>query len=302
MADEKVDLDDARQREINALEAKVSNPNHFEVLGVENGATPDQVRAAFRELSLKFHPDRYFGKKLGPFKQKLDRVFHRLVEASQTLSDGDRRAAWIAANPGLGLSAPAAAKSSPSSIAREQTAQSRDEERRKRLAHHPYLSRATRQIDTVRRVREALAKGEFSQAFSIANQASQAEPNNTELKALLVEARKNMDHARAEENFKRGMVALEAGDDDAALSALRSAVSAESSHHKAASKVAQLLERRGADPREATGFAQKAVDAAPTNADYRLLLSRLLAAAGMKALSKKHAEEAERLGGGKKKS
>ena len=300
MADEKVDLDDARQRDINALETKVSNPNHFVVLGLANGASPDEVRAAFRELSLKFHPDRYFGKKLGPFKQKLDRIFHRLIEASQTLSDPDRRAVWIAANPGLGLSTPVV-KSTPSSIAREQAAQSRDEERRRRLANHPYLSRATRQIDTVRRVRDSIARGEFSQAFSIVNQAAQAEPNNVELKALLIEARKHMDHGRAADNFKRAMAALDVGDEDAALSALRSAVAAESSHHQAAYKVAQLLERRGADPREATGFAQKAVDAAPANADYRLLLSRLLAAAGMKALAKKHAEEAERLGGGKKK-
>lgn len=301
MADEKVDLDDVRQREINALEAKVSNPNHFTVLGVANGASDDEVRTAFRELSLKFHPDRYFGKRLGPFKQKLDRVFQRLVEANQTLTDADRRAAWIAANPGLGLAA-APTRSTPSSIAREQTQLSRDEERRRRLAHHPYLSKATRQIELVQRVKQHIAKGEFSLGFSLVNQASQADPNNAELKVLLAEARKHMDHGRAEENYKRAMTALEVGEDDVAISALKSAVSAEASHHVAAYKLAQLLERRGADPRESTGYAQKAVDAEPTNADYRLLLARLLGAAGMKALAKKHADEAARLGGGKKKS
>lgn len=301
MADEKVDLDDVRQREINALEAKVSNANHFEVLGVATGASADEVRAAFRELSLKFHPDRYFGKRLGPFKQKLSRIFQRLVEANQTLTDADRRAAWIAANPGLGLSE-APQRSSPSSIAREQAQQSRDEERRRRLAHHPYLSRATRQIETIQRVKQHIAKGEFSQGFSVVNQAAQADPHNADLKALLAEARKHMDRGRAEENYKRALTALSGGDDDVAISALKSAIAAESTHHQAAFRLAQLLERRGADPREATSYAQKAVDAEPTNPDYRLLLARVLAAAGMKALSKKHAEEAARLGAGKKKA
>lgn len=294
MADENIDLDEARKQEILALEAKLSSANHFEVLGLDAGASPDEVRAAFREASRRFHPDRYYGKNLGSFRQKLDRIFQRLVEANQTLGDPERRAAWLAANPFIRAAVRRADVSSHTPVPRTELEAARDDERRARLARHPYLARATRQQDAVRRAREHMARKEFSQAFSIANQASQADPQNQELKLLLAEARKAADLARASDSFQHGLEALQRGDDTLALSAFRSAVSASAGAHAAAHRAALLLERRG-DFREATGYAQKAVDAAPDNADYRLLLSRLLDASGMKALAKKHFDEAARL-------
>ena len=96
--DEKVDLDEARKEEILAIDAKVASNNLFEFLGVPSGASADEVRAAFREASRKFHPDKYFGKNLGSFRLKLDRIFKRMVEANQTLCDPEKREAYLAAN------------------------------------------------------------------------------------------------------------------------------------------------------------------------------------------------------------
>ena len=87
--EEKVDLEQGRKEEILALDAKVASNNLFEFLGVPAGAAPEDVRAAFREASRKFHPDKYFGKSLGSFKAKLDRIFKRMVEANQTFSSTD---------------------------------------------------------------------------------------------------------------------------------------------------------------------------------------------------------------------
>ena len=99
--DEAVELDPERQREILELEAKVESANLFEILGVPAGAPIEEVKAAFREASRKFHPDKYFGKKLGSFKGRLDKVFKRLIEAHQTLGDAARRQAYLDANPAL---------------------------------------------------------------------------------------------------------------------------------------------------------------------------------------------------------
>ena len=64
----------------------------------------------------------------------------------------------------------------------------------------------------------------------------------------------------------------------------------------AAFRLATLLEKTGGDIKEISSFAQKAVEAAPNRVEYRVLLGRMLEAAGMKALAKKHFEEAVRLG------
>ena len=160
-------------------------------------------------------------------------------------------------------------------------------------------------VDTIHRAREHLKNGEFSQAFSILNQASSVEPGNQELKVLLAEARRKLEHGRAAEQFKRGQDALDMGDDDGALSAFRSAVSADPTHHPSAYKVALLLQRRGAHVHEVLSYAQKAVQhaPAPTTAEaaeqgtgYHRLLSKLYESAGSRALSRKHHEESERLG------
>ena len=97
--DEVVELDPERQREILELEARLGTANYFEVLGVPVGASVEDAKAAFREASRKFHPDKYFGKKLGSFKDRLDRIIKRLIEAHQALGDPGRRQAYLDANP-----------------------------------------------------------------------------------------------------------------------------------------------------------------------------------------------------------
>lgn len=295
-ADSSLDLDDARQREIADLEAKIDSANLFEFLGVPAGADVEAVKAAFREASRKFHPDKYFGKNLGPYRVKLDRVFKRLVEANQTLSDPAKREAYLASNPAV-MRAAQASGLFPSFDVKVKSAEeeARDAERRARLARHPYLARASKVQELLTLAKADVAKAEYSLAFSHLNAAAQIDPNNTEVKLLLGEVRRKADIARAESSYKHAMDALDRGDEELALQALKGAVAANAAHHQAAYKAAQMLVRRSGDAREATGFAQKAVEADPKNVEYRLLLARLLADAGMKALAKKHYEEAHRL-------
>jgi curved DNA-binding protein CbpA len=298
--DEKVDIEEERKKEILALEAKLSTNNHYDFLGIPSGAPTEQVTAQFRELSKKFHPDRYFGKQLGSYKNKLERIFKRLVDAHTVLTDLTKRQAWLEANPLIRAAVRATSGSGVFRVGeapqqKTDAEKVRDAERQARLARHPYLSKATRIHEQIAKAREAIAKNEFSQAFTFLNQANQMDPNNVEAKTLLAEVRKKNEQIRADASFKLAKEALERQDEDAALSAFRTAVGASAAHHEAAYQAAKLLERRGADPREVVAFAQKAVDAAPENATYRLLLGLQLEAAGMKALAKKHLEEAVRL-------
>lgn len=292
---EKVDIPDDRQQEILALEAKLS-ANHFEVLGVSAAATSDQVRDAFHALSRKFHPDRFHGRELGSFKGRIDKVFKRLVEAHSVLNDPTKRQAYLDANPFV-RAAMKAAGGGPAAVV-EKTAEdeAREAERRARLARHPYLARASKVSEHLTKARAHIAKNEFSHAFTVLNLAAQVDPQNAEVKALLPEVRKKNELLRSETDFKRGVEAHNQGNDELAIQAFKSAVNASPSNHLAAFKAATLLEKRGADVKEVSTFAQKAVEASPNTVEYRVLLGRMLEAAGMKALAKKHFEEAVRLG------
>ena len=293
--DGNIDLDDDRQAEIRAMDDKVDSPNLFDFLGVQVGATPEDVRAAFRDASRRFHPDRFYGKNLGPFRLKLERIFKRLVEANQILTDPAKRDAYLAANPVLrAVAQKSGTGATPAVQPRTADEEARDAERRARLARHPYLAKISRVREHMTRARELVAKEDFSQAFSLLNAAVQMDPQNNDVKVLLAEVRINADLVRAERSYKHALEALDRQDPSLALQALKTAVAANPSHFKAAHKAAQLLERAG-EIKEATSFAQKAVEAAPKEVDYRIHLAELLEGAGMKVLARKHFAHAQRL-------
>lgn len=296
---ESVEIPEERQREILALEAKLT-ANHFEVLGVKAGASPEEVRDAFHALSRKFHPDRFHGKNLGSFKSRIDSVFKRLVEAKDILTDLEKRQQYLDSNPFV-RAAIRAAGGTPQSGAfpvatpKSPEEEARDAERRARMARHPYLLKATKVHEHLAKAKEHVAKNEFSQAFTMLNIASQIDPAHAEVRTLLVEVRKQYEKLRSETDAKKGETALEQGDTHTALAAFKAAANASASNHHAAMKAARLLEQTRGDIKEISHFAQRAVEADPKNVEYRVFLARTLELAGMKALAKKHFDEAERL-------
>ncbi len=59
--------------------------DYYAVLGVARDATPDEIKKAFRQLALQFHPDR------NPDDVDAERRFREVAEAYQCLSDPDER-------------------------------------------------------------------------------------------------------------------------------------------------------------------------------------------------------------------
>lgn len=59
--------------------------DYYQLLGVERNATADDIRAAYRKLALKYHPDR------NPGNKEAERKFKEISEAYDVLSDPERR-------------------------------------------------------------------------------------------------------------------------------------------------------------------------------------------------------------------
>src|SRR5436189_5394668 len=66
----------------------MSKRDFYDILGVPKTATADEIKAAYRKLALKFHPDRNPGDKAAEEK------FKEAAEAYEVLSDGDKRAQY----------------------------------------------------------------------------------------------------------------------------------------------------------------------------------------------------------------
>ena len=94
--DEDVEIELERKRVILEAYYRLDSVTHYQVLRVEPSADKRAIKNAYFEVVNIFHPDRYFGKKLGSFKPKLERVFARLTEAHDALTRSGPRAEYDA--------------------------------------------------------------------------------------------------------------------------------------------------------------------------------------------------------------
>jgi curved DNA-binding protein CbpA len=94
--DEAIDLELARKRQILDLYYRLDALNHYEVFEIAPDADKKAVKSAYFAIVALYHPDRYFGKKLGSFKPKLERIFARLTEAHDVLARQQERDAYDA--------------------------------------------------------------------------------------------------------------------------------------------------------------------------------------------------------------
>jgi curved DNA-binding protein CbpA len=92
--DETCELDDAMRARIDEALSAPDGQTHYRALGVAKTATAKEIQRAYFAIAAALHPDRHFGKKLGAYKQKLERVFRRAADAYETLRIAQKRAEY----------------------------------------------------------------------------------------------------------------------------------------------------------------------------------------------------------------
>ena len=88
------DLPSETMQRIDAMHDRLTTIDHFTLLGLSRSATKAQVRQAFLALAPQFHPDKYFGRSLGAYAAKMQRVFMELSAAHDILVNDERRAEY----------------------------------------------------------------------------------------------------------------------------------------------------------------------------------------------------------------
>jgi hypothetical protein len=89
---EDVELSEPDRRLILAIARLVDSRDPHAILGVPNGADARELKRAYFLLSKEIHPDRYYGKRLGSFTQKLPLVFEATSRAYARLTGTTDRA------------------------------------------------------------------------------------------------------------------------------------------------------------------------------------------------------------------
>ena len=62
--------------------------DYYEVLGVQKGASEDEIKKAYKKMAIKYHPDR------NPGDKEAEEKFKEAAEAYDVLRDPDKRARY----------------------------------------------------------------------------------------------------------------------------------------------------------------------------------------------------------------
>jgi curved DNA-binding protein CbpA len=288
---EAVDLDLDRKREILAREAQLGRDD-WTVLGLKPGATAEAVKIAYFEASRIFHPDRYFGKNLGSYRARLERIFHRLSEAHEALTEALRRAPPPRTSSS---SRPAAPRPGPAGST--SATDPRAEERRARLARHPYLSSKARAGALVEEAQKQ-ARTAPEKALHLLDQARALGGGQQKGRAPAVEAeaKQQLASKRAEDEMQSGAAAAREGDAAAAAHAYSRASELDPHRPEAAYEAARWVLKAGDRPlAEARVLAQRAVSLRPDHLPSQLVLAEICIRMGMGSVARRHLEAALKL-------
>ncbi len=79
---------------IDKFATNLDQKDAFQLLEVTRGADDKEIKRAYFRLSKEFHPDRFYGKEIGDYRSKVQRIFVAVKNAFDVLSDKERRAAY----------------------------------------------------------------------------------------------------------------------------------------------------------------------------------------------------------------
>ncbi len=89
-----LDLTVEQARRIDEYFGSLDRRGAYELLELGQGADKKEIKRAYFKLSKEFHPDRFFNKNIGPYKERLSKIFQSIKAAFELLSDDARRTAY----------------------------------------------------------------------------------------------------------------------------------------------------------------------------------------------------------------
>jgi tetratricopeptide (TPR) repeat protein len=92
-------LTDAQRRQILAIARLLDKRDPWALLGVAQGSDATTLKRAYFKLSKDIHPDRFYGRQLGSFAERLSTVFEAVSRAYERLTNPEKSGAHSVGTP-----------------------------------------------------------------------------------------------------------------------------------------------------------------------------------------------------------
>ena len=285
--DPALDLDVEIQRRVIEFEARLDAPYH-EILGVARDADARVIKKAYFALSRAFHPDRYFRREIGGYEARIARIWRRILEAYELLSDPQTRAE-VEKSQAEAQREPAGPTHAGRDVrmlmarmrmvGRAPAADARKEKAR------TFFESGMKAFDEERWI-EAAGSVRLAIAF---------DPRNEEFRAAFGTVQQRAHEERAAQLSKEANGAYDLGEYRDALRLYEEAAHYRPCDAELHWKTGRLAWKLGEDLRRAKEFAANACELEPDNALYRRTLGQIFQAAGLEANARRELQAAVRL-------
>jgi tetratricopeptide (TPR) repeat protein len=274
-----VDLPADERERILVAERDLDKQTHWQVLGLSGEVTAADVKRAYFEVSKVFHPDKYFRRNIGPFRDKLNRIFQAAKQAYEVLADDAQRLAYA-----KGVPAPQAV--GPVAPVRTGPTDAELEARRQEIIAERKKKRAPQRVAQPEKAREHYQKGlsqmshgdlvAAAQSFKL---ALQLEPENADYGRLHDEVQRGAGLTRSKRLAEQAEELAAQGKNVVAAQGFAQAFALSPEKLSYAVRAAEEFLRARDLPR-AWQHAELALNLSPKRADARLIAARTLEAKG----------------------
>ena len=297
-----LDLKHDQQMAINLAFDGIDNKTFYEILLLPRTADEKAIKRSYYRLSKEYHPDKFYRKNLGGFKEKLEVIFNKVNEAYRVLSDVEARDDYdvlVFGKEGKDAASPteatttvnfvvgaeklrAAEKSSKGKVTRGTSKQAKKEppkflsEFQKQLALR--VAKAKRHM---KQGQEAVEAGNHQEAASHFQAAMTLDPRSLRAKALYKKSSSLHRNTTAAGFFKQAQDALLAEDTKRAAELMQKAVDCKPTKGKYYNEFGKLVTEHTLQQRAGLELLRKAVELESRNIEYTLDLARAYEGLGM---------------------
>ncbi len=306
-----VELPAEFQLEIRQFASSLPMLTYYEVLDVERDADDAAIRSGFFERSKRYHPDRYFAKKIGLYGPIITEIYKRVVAAYDVLRDPRLRQAYDKMIAGSVEPEP---EPEATPVSSEETPSAPPRRKVKRSPTRGPSLRSRRGLDSPNRMLQALQSqldrsrakakrhleqalerkkvGDWTGAASRIKLAMAFDPRDEQLHVELTEVLHKANELTGKEAQRRGDALLGRGDRKGALEFLLEAAQLLPTEAQLAATVAVLLFETDGDLALAAEFGERAISLDCDTFDLHKLMGRIYRARGDVSGARKHLQRA----------
>lgn len=297
-----IDLKNDQQMAINLAFDGIENKTFYEILLLPRTADEKAIKRSYYRLSKEYHPDKFYRKRLGAYKERLEVIFNKVNEAYRVLSDPEARDDYdvlVFGKEGKDAASPTEATTTVNFVvdaeklrAAEKSSKQKVTQgspRKKKKAPPKFMQNFQKQValrvaKAKRHMKDgqaAVEAGNHQEAASHFQAAMTLDPRNIRAKALYKKSSAQYRNKQADALYKQAQDALLAEDTKRAAELMQKAVDCKPTRGKYYNEFGKLVTEHTLQQRVGLELLRKAVELESRNVDYTLDLAKAYEGLGM---------------------